>query len=383
MEDTPMVEEEEQTTPLPTSETFIPPSVSLHKEQLLLGETYTHFSPILTSILPTPPAKKSTETTETESPSSEKPSRPAVTLGVDEAGRGPVLGPMVYAAFYLPSELSTPLLKDAHHFDDSKVLTPAVRASLMHKLCTPDTDLHSSSGWCISALSARDISSNMLRPSTSAAYNLNAQAMDATVELIRGVIDRGVNVREVYIDTIGRPETYQAKLERLFPGISITVAKKADSLYPVVSAASVVAKVTRDVALGVLWDNEVLLEKMDEGNDGGEEGKVEAEAQVQATVSEPEWGSGYPSDARCTSWLKRNMHPVFGWGPECRFSWGTAKDMLEAKGMAAKVGWPAGDEEEGNFRVSDYFSAKQDDDEEQDGDELRGWFGRSVGAEVF
>ncbi|KAH8820527.1 ribonuclease H-like domain-containing protein [Xylogone sp. PMI_703] len=374
MDDTPMVEEEEQSTPLPTSETFIPPSIALYREQLLRGETYTHFSPIPTSILPTPPANNAANAETAAAAASEASSRPAVTLGVDEAGRGPVLGPMVYAAFFLPSELSTPLLKTTHHFDDSKVLTAAVRASLMHKLCTPDTDLHSSSGWCISALSARDISSNMMRPSTSAAYNLNAQAMDATVGLIRGVLDRGVNVREIYIDTIGRPETYQAKLEKLFPGISITVAKKADSLYPVVSAASVVAKVTRDVALGVLWENEVLMD-VDEGR-GGEE------TEKQATESEPEWGSGYPSDARCTSWLKRNMHPVFGWGPECRFSWGTAKDMLEAKGMAAGVEWPAGDDDEGNFRVSDYFSAKEDDDE-LDGDELRGWFGTSVGTEVF
>ena len=48
-------------------------------------------------------------------------------------------------------------------------------------------------------------------------YNLNAQAMDATIELIRGVIDMGVNVREVYVDTIGIPSVYQRKLERIFP----------------------------------------------------------------------------------------------------------------------------------------------------------------------
>ncbi|OTA54916.1 ribonuclease H2 subunit A [Hypoxylon sp. EC38] len=316
----------------PAPDVFVPPSI--HRAETLAGETYTHFSPVPPSLLP-----------QTSPSSSSQAGEPCV-LGVDEAGRGPVLGPMVYGVFYLPQTLSDSLLKETHHFDDSKVLTPTVRSSLMQKLCTSSTDLHSSCGWAVSCLSARDIGANMLRPSTSAAYNLNAQALDATVSLIQGVLSRGVNVREIYVDTVGPPAAYQAKLARVFPTTKITVAKKADSLYPCVSAASVCAKVTRDAA----------LEKAEELS----------------------WGSGYPSDARCVAWLRRNMHPVFGWGPECRFSWGTAKDMLETKG-GVKVDWPVDDDDE-NSRVTDYFA---DSNRGKDADELGTWFGTPASLEAF
>jgi len=218
-------------------------------------------------------------------------------------------------------------------------------------------------------MSARDIGANMMKPAGT--YNLNAQAMDATIALIQGVYERGVNIKEIYIDTIGQPAPYQKKLERVFPTAQITVAKKADSLYPCVSAASVCAKVTRDAALEVLYES--YVEKRENAD-------VEMEGtSVKAKVAEEDsWGSGYPSDGRCTSWLKRNMDPVFGWGAECRFSWGTAKDILDQKGLAAKVDWPIEEDDE-TKRLTDFFSA----DKDKDTDELGAWFGNTVGIEVF
>lgn len=334
----------------PGSDVFIPPSI--HDGPLLAGDSYSHFSLV-------PPALAS--------PSSEPGDGVPCCLGVDEAGRGPVLGPMVYGIFYLPVELSDPLLREEHHFDDSKVLTPAVRSALMEALCTPtapgaDTEnaLHSRCGWATAALSARDISANMLRP--SAAYNLNAQAMDATVALIQGVFARGVNVKEIYVDTIGQPAAYQKRLERIFPAVKITVAKKADSLYPCVSAASVCAKVTRDAALEVLYRRHAAGDE-DRGDGAG-----------------MEWGSGYPSDGRCVTWMRSNMHPVFGWGPECRFSWGTAKDMIEVKGSGVKVEWPVEDDGE-TARLTDFFVASEGRD--KDADELGSWFGTPAGLKAF
>lgn len=331
--DEPMIDAQEVAQETPADDVFRAPSIKT--AEILKGTSYAHYSAI-------PETIASDMTTE-------------CVLGVDEAGRGPVLGPMVYALLYLPFSAHRSLLAETHHFDDSKVLTPAVRSELMEKLCTRDTDLYKSCGWATKVMSALDISAGMLK--ANGTYNLNAQAMDATIELIKGVFAQGVNVKEIYIDTIGSPAVYQKKLERIFPTVQITVAKKADSLYPCVSAASVCAKVTRDAALDVCYETYAP---------SGDE-----------TVAADGWGSGYPSDARCSGWLKRNMDPVFGWGPECRFSWGTAKDMLEDKKNGVKVDWPV--EEEDGLNISSYFSGTQN----EQGDELSNWFGKSVTEEVF
>ena len=262
---------------------------------------------------------------------------------------------MVYALYCLPTTMHRSLLADTHHFDDSKLLTPAVRSDLMEKICTDGTDLYETCGWATRLLSARAISSAQLKPNGT--YNLNAQAMDATIALIQEVLDCGVNVREIYIDTIGPPATYQKKLERIFPAQSITVAKKADSLYPCVSAASVCAKVTRDAAL------DVLCSAYSGTEDHGEVA----------------WGSGYPSDARTTTWMKENMDPLFGWGNECRFSWSTAKEMLEVKGAPCRVDWPEQDDGDDNMKLTGFMLGAEEEKE----DELVTWFGKRVTEAVF
>lgn len=216
-------------------------------------------------------------------------------------------------------------------------------------------------------MSARDIGSGMLKP--AGGYNLNAQAMDATIELIKDVFAQGVNVKEIYIDTIGKAEVYQKKLERVFPTTMITVAEKADSLYPCVSAASVCAKVTRDAALEV--SHQAYR-------------SVDASANGSKVVGADAWGTGYPSSAKTVNWLKGHMDPLFGWGNECRMSWGTAKDMLEANGNGIKVEWPDNNDDEQARRMTDFYitaSAMELDGEPED--ELATWYGKPVAASAF
>jgi ribonuclease H2 subunit A len=333
---------------------FIPATIDA--SPLLSGQSYSRYSAVPKAIALTSTSTSAAEETVNSTP---------FVLGVDEAGRGPVLGPMVYCAFYLPKDQEASLLTRDHKFNDSKVLTPGVRSNLMRFICTPGHPLHDTCGWAVKVLSARDIGSGMMRPGMGA-YNLNAQAMDATIEIIRGVVEeRRVDVREVYIDTIGNPATYQLKLERIFPTLKITVAKKADSLYPCVSAASVVAKVTRDVALDVCY----------------EELRREQQQIAQSSQTQPEdhgdgWGSGYPSDSKCVGWLRRDMDAIFGWGNECRFSWGTAKEMLEGKD-AARVDWPA--DEDDTAKLTDFLVGHGTGNVGKN-DELCNWYGSKLGT---
>ena len=99
-------------------------------------------------------------------------------------------------------------------------------------------------GWSVKILSPNTISNTSLRRRK---YNLNALSHDTAIELVQQTLDKGVRVTELYVDTVGPKEKYQEKLKRLFPQIAkVKVENKADSLFHVVSAASICAKVVRD-----------------------------------------------------------------------------------------------------------------------------------------
>lgn len=237
----------------------------------------------------------------------------SIILGVDEAGRGPILGPMVYSVSYCKNSFNKQLKK--YGFDDSKVLKHDFRLKLYKLIDEESHELHDNIGYLTTLISAKDISSGMLKVHDSGNYNLNQQAHDTTINLLRLALPQ-VNISHVYIDTVGPPQKYQDKLYGIFgsnyPNLKFTVTKKADSLYPIVSCASIIAKVTRDLYLDHYNHTDKLL---------------------IGTVL----GSGYPSDPNTSAWLKENIDKQFGWhNGLLRFSWQTARDNLEKHG-ACKV----------------------------------------------
>lgn len=258
-----------------------------------------------------------------------------VIIGVDEAGRGPCLGALVYGISYCLKSFEQDLKKN-YVFDDSKKLTDAVRKSLFSQIWDISNsevsklslELSQNVGYATTAIQATDISSGMLKFPPTENYNLNEQSHDATINLIHALVNKGLNIDHIYIDTVGPPHTYQKKLETIFPRIKFTVAKKADSLFVIVSVASVVAKVTRDLVLEQMISKIYHPQSM-------------AETQDTDHKTEPvNCGSGYPSDPNTVRWLKNNQTPLFGWPKEItRFSWSTCQTLFKNPQTAIIIDW--------------------------------------------
>lgn len=247
-------------------------------------------------------------------------------LGIDEAGRGPALGPMVYSAAYCAKSDHDRLV--ALGAADSKQLTEETRARLRTVLDAADFV-----GSDSIVLHAASISSSMLRP---AKYNLNAISHDAALGLVQRALDAGVNVVEVYVDTVGNADTYAQKFRDAFPALrKVVVEAKADGNYRIVGAASIVAKTERDRAVkDWVFPEEALAGR--EGSDSGDGDVVDVDDDGALTF-ERNYGSGYPSDPKTKAWMRANLDTIFGFPSFVRFSWGPAKLMI--KENAALVKW--------------------------------------------
>ena len=220
-----------------------------------------------------------------------------IIIGIDEAGRGPVLGPMVYSAFFTTNLEHVSKMG----FKDSKQLAKEVRENLYEKIKGDEY-----CGFCTKILTPDYISKLMCQPTK---VSLNEIAFSAVREMISQIIQHvKIPIQKIYCDTVGPSEKYRMMIHTAFPSIplsSIVVCPEADNLYPVVSAASICAKVTRDTCL----ENWIYPEGLDDHN----------------------FGCGYPTDSRSIDWMNEHYDPLFGYPTLVRFGWKTSIRILEEK----------------------------------------------------
>ena len=198
--------------------------------------------------------------------------------GVDEAGRGPVMGPLVVGAVYVEDD---DVLRSIG-VKDSKKLTPRRREAMYDEI------ISAVEGYSIITLSAEEIDAKRERMS------LNIVEMEMFAEAVSRM-----PVTRVYVDC---PDPNEEKFGNMLSGrinnTPVTARHKADDTYPVVSAASILAKVTRDRLI----------------------------AEISEEFGE-NIGSGYPSDpvtiAFIEKWLKEK-----GCTPRhTRNSWDTVRNL--------------------------------------------------------
>ena len=178
-------------------------------------------------------------------------------LGIDEAGKGPVIGPLVMCG-YLVDEKNVPELRAAG-VRDSKLLSASQRNKLVPKLENLASDI------ILLKIPAREI--DKMRNVT----NLNRIEIERMAQVINAL-----NPDKVIIDALESDEKkFCKKIANLINnGCEIVAENFADKNYVEVGAASIMAKVTRD--------NEI--------------------AELQKGYSD--FGSGYPSDKKTINFLK-------------------------------------------------------------------------------
>ena len=223
--------------------------------------------------------------------------KPNIICGIDEAGRGPVIGPLILCGVCF-EESQLPFLKKIG-VRDSKKLSPKRRKELAKTI--KDNCL----SFEIIKVSAKEIDKR----------ETDRITLNRLEELKMADIINKLKPDVIYIDAADvNEERFGKSIEKLldYRPNKIVSKHRADDTFPIVSAASIIAKDTRDD----------VIEKF---------------KQKYGDI-----GSGYPSDKRTTdflrNWIKKNKN----FPPFVRISWETTKKIL--------------DQEIKNKKITDYFN---------------------------
>jgi ribonuclease HII len=202
-----------------------------------------------------------------------------LVCGVDDAGRGSVLGPLVIAGISIERSKIKHLVKIG--VKDSKQLTPQSRENLYDKILSLVED------YFVAKIPPKIIDKNV---SKNLLNQLEANYMAKVIKKL--------GAGSSYVDSCDvNPKRFGMYISNIAKTGKIISSHHADRKFPVVSAASIIAKVNRDRAIEKLRKNHDL-------------------------------GSGYPSDSKTMKfikeWISQNGDvPIF-----VRKSWKPVKIML-------------------------------------------------------
>ncbi len=210
--------------------------------------------------------------------------------GIDEAGRGPVIGPLVIAVAAIDDKHENELKKIG--VKDSKLLSEKQREEILEKMMKLIRFKYV-------IIQPEEIDEAVL----SKTYNLNWLEADKGAEILNDLNKESNNmIKKVILDC---PSTnlfaYTSHFQEHVKdkAMKIISEHKADFHYPIVGAASIIAKVTREKEL------EKLKKKY----------KID-------------FGSGYPSDPKTKEFIEKHFDNLT-YGHIFRKSWATFKNASE------------------------------------------------------
>lgn len=205
-------------------------------------------------------------------------------IGVDDAGRGCVIGPLVICGISVEEDLVGEFVDMG--IKDSKMLKREKRERLY------DTIMSLGVKYEVVKIPPRKIDVYVKRKKKHEKLNkLEAMNMAEVINRLEGdtaIIDACDTNISVFYDQV---------YERLEREVRLVVAHKADRLYPVVSAASIIAKVERDREIDALRKRY------------------------------GDFGSGYPSDRKTVKFLESWLESYSTLPPIVRKSWKTVRRL--------------------------------------------------------
>jgi len=199
--------------------------------------------------------------------------------GVDDAGRGSLLGPLVIAGVSVKKEKIRKL--KSMGIRDSKKLTPSQREKLYKKI------IKFVDNYYVAKINPYTIDKSVFKHDLN---NLEAKYMAKVILKLKPHIS--------YVDSCDvNPSRFGKKISKLARNNRVKSYHHADNRFVIVSAASIIAKVNRDRAIK----------------------KIQKKYDI---------GSGYPSDTKTVEFVKnylltRNEIPIF-----VRSSWKTIQTIL-------------------------------------------------------
>ena len=210
-----------------------------------------------------------------------------IICGIDEAGRGSLLGPIIVAGVCVTKKSISEMVENG--IKDSKLLSPKKRQVLFGHV------INLAESICVCRINIEDIDFHVFRNNLNL---LEAEAMAITI--------RNMKSDKTYVDSCDvNPSRYQRTIKSFLKqnNTKLVSMHHADRLSVVVSGASIIAKVIRDSELSKI------------------------------RIKYGDVGSGYPSDTKTIKFVKEWFRQKNEIPPFARKSWKPAQMIVSCTAL--------------------------------------------------